>query len=200
VREPKETVMRRHVALAFAVIAAQALCSIPGALAQEDDMPCDAFARNPDSSWSVTRAAFIPGPNFSVRIGARFTPGESVRGYNLVARLEQSCSAVPAQAPPAAAPGQPPNPPAGNAPAGLVRYADANGNINVARLTCGHVAEATTEEAELLLAWYSGSSRKAAASHLINVARLRYAARNLLEHCKGNRDQNLMTAMETVAR
>jgi len=189
--------MRSHLALAFTVIAAQALCSILGALAQEDDMPCDAFARNPDGSWSVTRAAFIPGPNFSVRIGARFAPGEKVRGYDLVARLEQSCAALPAQAPapPSATSGQPPNP-----PPGLARYADANGNIDVARLTCGHVAEATNEEAELLIAWYSGSPGKTAKNHLINMARLRYAARKLLEYCKANRDQNLMTAMDMFAR
>lgn len=193
--------MRAYVLLALLSIATQMLGPIPSAIAQEDDMPCDAFVRNPDGSWSVTRAAFIPGPNFSVRVGARFAPGEKVRDYDLVARLEQSCASLPAQAPapaatpPSAAPGPPPNP-----PAGLTRYADANGNINVARLTCGHVAEATTEEAELLLAWYSGSSRKPATSHLINIARLRYAARNLLEHCKTNRDQSLTAAMDMVAR
>jgi hypothetical protein len=188
--------MRAYFVLALMAIAVHALASIPAALAQ-DDTPCDAFARNPDGSWSVARAAFIPGPNFSVRIGARFTPGEKIEGYDLVARLEQSCAAVPARAlaPPSAAPGQPPNP-----PAGLARYADVNGNIHVARLTCGHIAEATSEEAGLLLAWYSGSSRKSATSHIINMARLRYAARSLIEHCKANRDQNLTAAMDMVAR
>jgi hypothetical protein len=192
-------VMRAHIVLGLVAIAAHALCSTPGALAQEDDTPCDAFARNPDGSWSVTQAAFIPGPNFSVRIGAKFVPGEKVRGYDLVARLEQSCTGLRAQAPvpaPASATrGQTPNP-----PAGLARYADANGNIDVARLTCGHVAEATNEEAELLLAWHSGLSKKPAAGHLINMARLRYAARNLLEHCRANREQSLSAAIDAFAR
>jgi hypothetical protein len=32
------------------------------------------------------------------------------------------------------------------------------------------------------------------------MARLRCAARNLIEHCKANRDQNLTAAMDVVAR
>jgi hypothetical protein len=186
--------MRRVVALAFAAIAVQALGPLP-ALAQDDDMPCDAFVRNPDGSWSVTRAAFIPGPNFSVRLGAKFSPGGKVRDYDLVARLEQSCPSAAAPTPPPAVAGQTPNP-----EAGLARYADANGNIDVARLTCGHLASATNEEAELLLAWYGGSSHKSPRSHLINMARLRYAARSLLDYCQAHRDRSLTTAMEMLAK
>jgi hypothetical protein len=77
----------------------------------------------------------------------------------------------------------------------LPRCANANGNLDVQRLTCGHIAEASAEEVELLIAWYSGADSGPAKWRMINMPRLRYASRNTADYCKANRDVALVKVM-----
>jgi hypothetical protein len=82
----------------------------------------------------------------------------------------------------------------------LAKYADANGNIDIRQLTCGHLDDATAEEAQLLLAWYSGWYNGLAKGHGINLARVRYKMRNIADYCRTNRDKRLTDAMEQMLK
>jgi hypothetical protein len=181
--------MRRYFVLAVVAIAIQALCPVTSAWAQDDEMPCDAFTKNPDGSWTATRAAFIVGPNFSVRVGGVFRPGDKYKDYDLAAHLAEACRNAPPPQPQAVTQAQPPR-------AALSHFADANGNIDIQHLTCGHLADASGEEAALLLAWYSGTYSGPPKRRPFNVAQLRYAIRNIVDYCKSSRDTKLVQVME----
>jgi hypothetical protein len=193
--------MRRGLAPVIAAIVVQTVCLVAAARAQDEGLPCEAFAQNADGSWTATQSLFIPSANFSVRKGGILRRGEVFKGYDLAAKLDEVCrSAAPASAlpaatasPAAAAPTQQPPPP-------LSTFADANGNIDVARLTCGHLAGASNEEATLFLAWYGGAYAGPAKARAINLARLRYAIRHTIDYCKANRDKPLVRAMELMLK
>jgi hypothetical protein len=82
----------------------------------------------------------------------------------------------------------------------LAKYADANGNIDVRQFTCGHLDDASVPEAELLLAWYSGWYNGLAKGRGINLARVRYNIRNVIDYCKTNRDKKLTDAMASILK
>ena len=174
-------------------IAVQTLCLVTGARGQDEDMPCDAFVKNPDGSWTATRAVFVLSANFSVRAGGVFRPGEKSRGYDLAAKLDELCRNGTAAPPPAAAERQQPHIP-------LSQFADANGNIDVQRLTCGHLADASREEAELFLAWQGGSHNRSPKGRAINMARLKYAMRDVVDYCKSHRDESLIKVMQLMLK
>ncbi len=69
--------MRRRFALAVLVIAVQAGCSVLGAQAQDKDINCDSFVKNPDGSWTVIEKVFIPVQNVRVIEGTVFRPGQT---------------------------------------------------------------------------------------------------------------------------
>ncbi|HXW40054.1 MAG TPA: HdeA/HdeB family chaperone [Xanthobacteraceae bacterium] len=196
--------MRCRVALVLAALAVQALGFAAPAQAQDEEIPCDAFVKNPDGSWSATRAVFLLGPNFSVRAGGVFRHGEKFKDYDLAAKLDDVCrnaAAVPPGALPppsalpqgAAVPARPPQ-------LSLSSFADANGNIDVARLACGHLADASSEEAELLIAWFAGAQAGAAKRRAINLASLRYVTGNIVAYCRANRDKRLITTLEFMLK
>jgi hypothetical protein len=189
--------MRRRFALMAAALAVTLLGASAGARAQDDEIACDTFARNADGSWTATRAAFLNGPNFSVRAGGVFRRGDTYKGYDLAAKLDEVCGNAPP--PPAATPAATPPPavsPAQQPRAGLAQFTDANGNLDLGRLSCGHIADASAGEVEMLLAWYAGTDSAPAKRHTINMPRLRYAARNTADYCKANRDVALVKAMQ----
>lgn len=186
--------MRRYWVRAIAAVVLQALGIFAACAQTPEDFPCEAFRRNADGSWTVTHAAFLLGPNFSVRVGAVFRPGEPVRGFDLVGKLEQSCrDYVPPAAPAGAEQAQQPF-------TSLSRYVDANGNLEVSRLSCGHLADTSAQEAEMLLTWYAGSLDASAKKRVFNMAHLRYATRTLIAYCKANREQNLVKAMNLILK
>jgi len=186
--------MRRYLALAAAAIAIQLLYPVAGARSQDEEIPCDAFVRNADGSWKATRATFLVGPNFSVRPGGVFRPGETYKGYNLAAKLDEVCGTAP---PPAPAPAAATTPTPTQQPRiALAQFADANGNLDIQRLSCGHIAEASAEEVELLLAWYGGADSGPGKRHIINMPRLRTAAHSTADYCKANRDVALVKVMQ----
>src|ERR1700724_1986189 len=80
-----------RLALSAAAIYLQAACLITGALAQESDLDCNAFVKNPDGSWTVIETAFIPVQRVNVREGTVFRPGETFLGDDMVARLNRGC-------------------------------------------------------------------------------------------------------------
>jgi len=203
--------MRRGLALATAAaIASQVPGLTPEARAVEYKFPCENFQKNEDGSWLVLKDAFIEGPQVYMRQDNTIAPGRVVQGYDIAALIAKACPNA-SVGPPAAAAAAVTAPgaatPAGAAPvpvqppkAPLSRYADANGNIEVERLTCAHLDDTSVDEADLLLAWYNGWSGGPAKRRTINIARLRYAIKNVADYCKANPDKNLVKVMELMLK
>ncbi|MGA2895535.1 MAG: HdeA/HdeB family chaperone [Xanthobacteraceae bacterium] len=210
--------MRRRVALALAAaFAVQSLGLTTGARTQSGGIPCENFAKNPDGSWTVLKTTYIEGPNVRVNQDVTLQPGYRILGYDVADMITKACPNAKVALPsdetpnlaPTAAPGAAPSGTgaAANAavrtqppPSLLARYADANGNIDIRQLTCGHLNEATPEESQLLLAWYSGWYNGLAKGHGINLARVRYKMRNVVDYCRVNRDKRLTDAMEEMLK
>ena len=195
---------RRFAGLALAV--ALTTCGAASSARAQDKFPCEAFFRLGDGSWQAMSTTLIPGPNFKVQEGSLWRPGQVVMGIDMATTLDQKCPNVPVGVPQGAsapaAPGAPPLPQQPQVPqppsVPLARYADANGNIDVRSLTCGHLADASPEETNLLLAWYSGNA--AGKGRSINLPRLRYAMRSVADYCRANRDKNLVKVMELMLK
>jgi hypothetical protein len=195
--------MRRGFALALAAAIASLVSGLTSkAHAVEYKFPCENFQKNEDGSWLVLKDTFIEGPQFKIREENTVAPGRIVQGYDIADIIAKACPNAPV-GPPAAATMPTIAAPAGAAPVparppnmSLSRHADANGNIELDRLTCGNLNDASAEDADLLLAWYSGSAKRRA----INIARLRYEIRNVIDYCKANRDQSLVKVMERMVK
>jgi HdeA/HdeB family len=184
----------RHSALVVIAVALTSAVPETCARAQDTSVPCDAFVKNPDGSWSALRDAPIldTGQRLTIRGGSVLRPGASIRGLDLAATLDQQCPAEPAPVQ-ASAPVAAPR-------AVLGTYADANGIINAERLTCAQLADTSPEEASLYFAWYSGWYNGAAKRRGINLERVRYAIQNAIDYCKGNRDKKLVQVMELMLK
>jgi hypothetical protein len=203
--------MRRRVALTIAAAIALQVCCL-SAQAATNNFPCEAFAKNSDGSWTVLQTTYLEGPNIKVQQDANFAPGRVVLSYDIADMIAKACpNAVvgpPPDQAPAAAPGAALSTAPGTAPSAaapqpqsfLARYADANGNLDVRQLTCGHLDDTSAEEAELFLAWYSGWYSGFAKNRGINLARIRYAIRNVVAYCKGDRNKRLTDVMEQMLK
>jgi hypothetical protein len=181
-----------RLALSATAISLQAACLITGALAQESDFDCNAFEKNSDGSWTVIESVFIPVQRVRVREGTVFRPGETFLGDDMVARLNRNCPTA-AASNPAAVQAQKPQVP-------LSRYANANGDVDIRTLSCGHLDQTSTEEADLLLGWYSGWYTGVAKKRGFNLARVRYAIRKVVDYCKTNRDKSLVQALDLMLK
>jgi hypothetical protein len=109
-------------------------------------------------------------------------------------------SVAPSTAGVSTAPGTAPRAAAPQPQSFLARYADANGNLDIRQLTCGHLDDTSVEEAELFLSWYSGWYSGVAKNRGINLARVRYAIRNVVAYCKGDRNKRLTEVMEQMLK
>ena len=201
-----------------AAIAVQASCLNTSARAQAGGIPCENFSKNADGSWTVLRTTFIEGPAVKVQEDATFKPGRMILGYDIAAMITKACPNakidLPSDETPNLAPGAAPRAGTNAAPSAasgatvsaqptqspLAKYADANGNIDIRQFTCGHFNEASAEEAQLLLAWYSGWYKGLAKSRGINLARVRYSSRAVIDYCKANRDKRLTEVMELMLK
>jgi inactivated superfamily I helicase len=73
-----------------------------------------------------------------------------------------------------------------NAQVELKAYADANGYIDVQKLTCAELAGTFQEDADMLTTWYSGWYNGLGKKHFINVARSKEAEHETIVFCKAN--------------
>jgi hypothetical protein len=193
--------MQRRVALAItAAVALQVCCLTMRAQAQTGSIPCDAFAKNSDGTWTVLTTTYIEGPNVKVQQDSILQPGRTVLGYDIVAMIAKACPNAVVAPPPGAAPSAGSSAATQQAPSLLARSADANGNIDVRQLTCGHLDDASAEEAQLLFAWYSGWYNGLAKGRGINLARVRYNIRSVIDYCKANRDKRLSDVMQLMLK
>jgi hypothetical protein len=185
--------MRVCVALTLAAVLWQASCLFAAAQTEDDSVPCEAFYKRSDGSWVATQAVYLFGTKMASRVGGVFHPGQSVDGYDVAAMLDKACP-NPATSPPVAV--QPPQP----GRVSLAKYSDPNGVIDVARLTCGHIADAPDEETGLLVAWYSGSSNGPARRRPFDIGRLRSATQNIIAYCRTHRGENLVKSIDLMAK
>jgi hypothetical protein len=177
--------MARYSALIFAAIAYPLIAATP-ALAQGERPLCDAFYKNPDGSWTATQSVFLPGSTRVSRVGGIFRPGVEVDGIDVAAALDKAC---PNPATTAAQTQQPRS--------SLAQFADANGTIDIAGLTCASVADASESESALLLAWYSGATNRGPAKRrAFSFARLRTTIQDAVAYCREHREQNLVSVMD----
>src|ERR1700726_2923582 len=211
--------MRPRVALSITAAIALQVCCLSAQAAS--NFPCDAFAKNPDGSWTVLKTTYLEGPDVKVQEDATFAPGRVVLGYDIADMIAKACpNAVVAPPPgtePAAAQGAAPSVAPSTAEVStapgtatraaapqpqsfLARYADANGNLDIRQLTCGHLDDTSAEETELFLSWYSGWYSGIAKNRGINLARIRYAIRNVVAYCKGDRNKRLTDVMDRMLK
>ena len=171
--------------------------------AWSEDIDCDSFMKNADGSWTVIKKVFIPVQNVRVVEGTIFRPGGTFLGDDMTVRLAKACPNKQVTMPeasdqPEQSSAQPQTPPRPYVP--LSTYADANGNIDIQRLTCANLAAASPIDVEMLVTWYSGWYAGIAKRRGINLARVQYAIRNVADYCKANQNRRLADALNVLLR
>ncbi len=85
-----------------------------------------------------------------------------------------------------------------NAQVQLDTYADANGYLDVQKLTCAQLAGTFQEDANLLTTWYSGWYNGLGKKHFINIARAKEAEHEIIVYCKANPKVTVIKAIGLV--
>jgi hypothetical protein len=80
----------------------------------------------------------------------------------------------------------------------LSTYADANGFINVQKLTCAQLAGTWQGDADRLTTWYSGWYNGLARKHYMDVNKGKEAEHEVIVYCKANPDQLIIEAIAVV--
>ena len=90
--------------------------------------------------------------------------------------------------------------PSASAQVELKAYANADGYIDVQKLTCGQLAGTFQEDADFLGVWYSGWYNGLAKKHAINVPRVKEGIHNVIVYCKANRDKLVIQAIDVILK
>jgi len=192
--------MRYRFSIATAAMALSAVGLSTATQAQSIVLPCEDFIKNPDGSWTPQRDVPVAGlgRKLTLRQGGALAPGAAILSVDFAALLEQQCPAVPLTVP-----GSEPVPapvPAMESAVELSKYTDANGNIDIQKLTCGQFANTTQADADFLgamyIGWYNGLAKKNA----INLTRVKDAIRNLVVYCKANKDKRVTQAIDAIRK
>jgi len=85
-------------------------------------------------------------------------------------------------------------------PVDLTAYVDANGFIDVQRLTCGQLANTYQEDANALMSWYSGWYNGLAHKHYLDYRKGRETEHLVIEYCKAHQDEKIIHALAVVFR
>src|SRR5436190_13232104 len=80
----------------------------------------------------------------------------------------------------------------------LSKYADANGYIDVQKLTCAQLANTFQEDADFLTAWYSGWYNGLGKKHMMKVDRAKTLEHEIIVHCKANPGKKVIQAIDVV--
>jgi hypothetical protein len=80
----------------------------------------------------------------------------------------------------------------------LKTYADANGYIDVQKLTCAQLANTFQEDADFLTAWYSGWYNGLGKKHMMKVDRAKTLEHEVIVHCKANPGKKVIQAIDVV--
>ena len=82
----------------------------------------------------------------------------------------------------------------------LSAYADANGFLDVQRLSCAQLAGTWQEDADALMAWYSGWYNGLAKKHFYHTSRAKRLEHEVILHCKANPGIRIIDAMAVIFR
>ena len=80
----------------------------------------------------------------------------------------------------------------------LSAYVDANGFIDVQKLSCAQLAGTFQEDADLLTTWYSGWYNGLAKKHMFNVKRAKDLTHEIIVYCKANQQRKVIQAIDVV--
>ena len=80
----------------------------------------------------------------------------------------------------------------------LKTYADRDGYLDVQKLTCAQLANTFQEDADLLVAWYSGWYNGLAKKHLAKPDRAKRLEHEIIVHCKANPGIRVIDAIAVV--
>jgi len=82
----------------------------------------------------------------------------------------------------------------------LTAYADADGYLNVQKLTCDQLANTFQEDADFLGVWYSGWYNGLGKKSSINIPRVKEGIHQLIVYCKTNRGKRVIQAIDTLLK
>ena len=82
----------------------------------------------------------------------------------------------------------------------LKNYANADGYIDVQKLTCAQLAGTFQEDADFLGVWYSGWYNGLAKKHALNVPRTKAGIHNVIVYCKTNPDKKIIQAIDLMLK
>lgn len=80
----------------------------------------------------------------------------------------------------------------------LSAYADANGFLDVQKLTCAQLAGTWQEDADRLTAWYSGWYNGLARKHYLDIRKSKQAEHEVIQYCKAHPDKLIIEAIAVV--
>jgi len=82
----------------------------------------------------------------------------------------------------------------------LTAYTDANGYLNVQALTCAQLASTWQQDADMLMAWYSGWYNGLAKKHDYHPSRSRELEHETIVYCKANQGIRVIDAIAVVLK
>ena len=85
-----------------------------------------------------------------------------------------------------------------NAQVPLSSYVDANGFIDVQKLTCAQLAGTFQEDADALTTWYSGWYNGLAKKHFLDLRKGKVVEHEVIVYCKANPDKRIIDAIAVV--
>jgi hypothetical protein len=80
----------------------------------------------------------------------------------------------------------------------LTAYADANGYIDVQKLSCAQLANTWQQDADMLTKWYSGWYNGLAKKHFYDVRRAQQNEHEVIVYCKAHPDKLIIEAIAVV--
>src|SRR5208282_1378082 len=80
-------------------------------------------------------------------------------------------------------------------PVDLSAYVDANGFIDVQALTCAQLANTYQQDANALMAWYSGWYNGLGHKHYFDYKKGRELEHLVIEYCKAHQDEKIIHAI-----
>ena len=85
-------------------------------------------------------------------------------------------------------------------PVPMSAYVDANGFIDVQKLTCAQLANTYQEDANLLSAWYSGWYNGLAHKHYLDYKKGRETEHLVIQYCKEHPNEKIIHAIGVVLK
>jgi hypothetical protein len=80
----------------------------------------------------------------------------------------------------------------------LKSYVDANGFIDVQKLTCAQLANTWQEDADMLTVWYSGWYNGLAKKHFLDLRKGKLVEHELILYCKANPQKLIIEGIAVV--